>query len=76
MNIHFVQQQIYFVFAVTEEYYRVSFERQENETDWSVRLMDVSRNQTVYSQHLDAVVTPDIPLAEEIVKTYLQRGGS
>lgn len=73
MNIHFVQQTVYFVFSVNEEYYRVSFEREQTDADWSVRLLEVSRNQTVYSQPLDAVVTPDISLAEEIVKTYIQR---
>lgn len=73
MNIHFVQQTVYFVFSVNEEYYRVSFEREETDANWSVRLLEVSRNQTVYSQPLGAVVTPDISLAEEIVKTYIQR---
>lgn len=73
MNIHFVQQTVYFVFCVNEEYYRVSFEREETSADWSVRLLEVSHNQTVYSQILGAVVTPDISLAEEIVKTYIQR---
>lgn len=73
MNIYFVQQIVYFVFSVNEEYYRVSFEREATAADWSVRLLAVSRNQTVYSQGLNAVVTPDILLAEEIVKTYMQR---
>jgi hypothetical protein len=73
MNIHFVQQLVYFVFTVNEEYYRVSFERDQQETDWSVRLLEVGQNQIVYSQPLNAVVTPDISLAEEIVKTYMQR---
>jgi uncharacterized protein YaiI (UPF0178 family) len=73
MDIHFVQQIVYFVFSVNGEYYRVSFEREEKETDWSVRLLEVNRNQTIYSQPLDAVVTPDVPLAAEIVRTYMQR---
>jgi uncharacterized protein YaiI (UPF0178 family) len=75
MNIEFVEQHAYFVFTVNGQYYRVSFERNEKESDWAVRLIDVSRNETAYSKTLDAVVTPDIQLAEEIVKMYALRGG-
>lgn len=71
MTIEFVEQQIYFVFNVDESYYRVSFERQEPNSNWSVRLIDVNKNETAYSKTLDAVVIPDLQLAEEIVKTYV-----
>ncbi|MDM8558094.1 hypothetical protein [Candidatus Parabeggiatoa sp. HSG14] len=74
MNIEFVEQKAYFVFKVNGEYYRVSFECNEEESDWSVRLIDVSRNETVYSKVLDKIVTPDIQLAEEVVKTYTTHG--
>ena len=73
MNINFVQQSAYFVFEVNEEYYRVSFEREKKEENWVVRLVKVNRNQTVYSKQLDAVVVPDIQLAEDMVKTYVDR---
>lgn len=71
MNIEFVEQNSYFVFNVNGEYYRVSFECQSKNSNWAVRLIDVSRNETVYSKELEAVVTPDIQLAEEIIKMYV-----
>ncbi len=74
MNINFEEQQIYIIFNVNGEYYRVSFERNEKDSDWAVRLIDVSRNETVYSKTLNAVVSPDIQLGEDIVRMYLSRG--
>ncbi|HDN26971.1 MAG TPA: hypothetical protein ENG03_07740 [Thioploca sp.] len=74
MNIEFVEQQAYLVFRVDGEYYRVSYERNEKDSNWAMRLIDVSRNETVYSKTLDAIVAPDIELSEEIVKTYISRG--
>ena len=73
MNIEFVEQKIEMVFNVNEKYYRVSYERQEPESNWAVRLIDVSHNETLYSRTLEAIVTPDVQLAEDIVKTYIQR---
>lgn len=74
MNINFEEQQIYIIFNVNGEYYRVSFERNEKDSDWAVRLIDVSRNETVYSKTLNAAVSPDIQLGEDIVRMYLSRG--
>jgi hypothetical protein len=71
MNVEFVEQKIDVVFNVNNKYYRVSSERQKPDSDWAVRLMDVSQNQTVYSKTLDAIVTPDVQLAEDIVKMYI-----
>lgn len=73
MDIKLVEQQIYFVFEWNEKYYRVSFERTQKDADWAVRLIDVSRNESVYSRVLEAIVVPDLQLAEEITKTYLCR---
>ncbi len=73
MKIEFVEQHAYFIFTVNGEYHRVSFERNEKEADWMVRLIDVTRNETVYSKTLEAIVTPDIQLAEDIVKAYVLR---
>ena len=74
INIEFAEQQIYFIFDVNGKYYRVSFEYKKNDSNWAVRLIDVKRNETVYSQTLNVVVTPDIELAQNIVKTYISRG--
>jgi hypothetical protein len=71
MNVEFVEQKIDVVFNVNGKYYRVSSERQKPDSDWAVRLMDVSQNETVYSKTLDAIVTPDVQLAEDIVKMYI-----
>jgi len=71
MHIQFIEQQISFVFEVTGEYYRVSFERQERDGEWTVRLITINQNQTSYRKILAAIVMPDTQLAEEIVKTYL-----
>ena len=73
MDIKLVEQQIYFVFEWHEKYYRVSFERTQKDADWAVRLIDVSRNESVYSRVLEAIVVPDLQLAEEITKMYLYR---
>ena len=73
MNIEFVEQKIDVIFSINEKYYRVSYERQELESDWVVRLIDVSLNETVYHQTLGAIVTPDVQLATDIVKTYISR---
>ena len=75
MNIEFVEQNSFFVFNVNGEYYRVSFECNEKNSDWAVRLIDVSRNETVYSKVLEAIVKPDIQLAEDIVKMYVSSHG-
>jgi len=72
MNIKLIEQNINFSFDVNGAYYRVLFER--NDSDWTARLLDVSRNETVYSKILNALVTPDIELAEEMVKLYISRG--
>jgi len=74
MDIRFVTQQMLFVFTLNGQYYRVSFERTQKEGHWLVHLIDVSRNETVYSKTLDAVVSPDIQLAEDIITTYMLRG--
>ncbi|MEK8015926.1 MAG: hypothetical protein VSS75_003595 [Candidatus Parabeggiatoa sp.] len=71
MNIKLIEQNINFSFDVNGAYYRVLFER--NDSDWAARLLDVSRNETVYSKILNALVTPDIELAEEMVKLYISR---
>jgi len=73
MSIEFEEQLSYFIFKVNGQYYRVSFERNDKDSDWAVRLIDVSRNETVYSKTLNAVVSPDIQLAEDIVRMYLSR---
>ncbi|HID99014.1 MAG TPA: hypothetical protein EYP59_01835 [Thiotrichaceae bacterium] len=72
MSIKLIEQNINFIFDVNGAYYRVLFER--NDSDWAARLLDVSRNETVYSKILNALVTPDIELAEEMVKLYISRG--
>jgi hypothetical protein len=72
MDIKLVEQQCYFVFEWNEKYYRVSFERTQD-ADWAVRLIDVSRNESVYSRVLEAIVVPDLQLAEKIIKTYFYR---
>jgi len=71
MSIKLIEQNINFIFDVNGAYYRVLFER--NDSDWAARLLDVSRNETVYSKILNALVTPDIELAEEMVKLYISR---
>jgi hypothetical protein len=75
MNIQFIEQNLNFVFKVNEAYYRVLFERNTANSDWAARLLDVSRNETVYSKTLNAVVTPDTELAKEMIKVYILRGG-
>lgn len=73
-NIKFIEHHIRFVFTVDDQYYRITFERDEKDIPWRVQLFDVSHNETVYSKMLDAVVTPDIDLAEDIMRTYALRG--
>jgi len=74
MNINFIEQNLNFIFEVNGAYYRVLFERNDKDSDWAARLLDVSRNETVYNKILNALVTPDIQLAEEMVKLYISRG--
>ncbi|OQW94072.1 MAG: hypothetical protein BWK79_07810 [Beggiatoa sp. IS2] len=76
MQIQLLEQYLHFVFSANQQYYRVIFELKAGNNKWSVQIIDLGSNQTVYSTTMDTVIVPDLQLAKEMIKTFATRGTS
>lgn len=74
MQIELLEQSLHFLFEVNQQYYRVDFELKTGDNKWSVRIVDLGLNETVYRTLMDTVIIPDLQLAKDMIKTFTTRG--
>jgi hypothetical protein len=69
MNIEIIKE--YFTLKVDEQNYQIEFERPDQSSLWTMRIISVDQGAVLYTRKLAADITVNAELAQEIAKAYV-----